>query len=148
MNISDQGILIEADQPYGKNEPDNFKSGNGNYFVLKDSKNDSVGKTNFSQFQWLVNNQIEPALNSGSYSEVARYLDVLSFVDYYLISEYTANWDCVASSFYMYQDNPSDQIHAGLMWDLDISLGNNNFAQPSMSWVLSTGDIPRRVQLY
>ena len=51
-------------------------------------------------------------------------IDLISFVNYYLVQEVLANTD--SSSYFYFKDssNVSDKIYAGPIWDFDLSLGN------------------------
>ncbi|RYF96870.1 MAG: hypothetical protein EON94_15730, partial [Caulobacteraceae bacterium] len=56
----------------------------------------------------------------------ARYLDVPSVIDYYLINELTKNVDGAVSSFFMFK--PRDgKLHFGPVWDFDLALGNAGY---------------------
>ena len=69
-------------------------------------------------------NEFEYALksNTNNLSAIAQYIDVDSFVDYYIANEYFKNVDFNFSSTRFYiKDNV---LYAGPMWDLDLSSGN------------------------
>jgi hypothetical protein len=54
-----------------------------------------------------------------------KYLDVNSFVDWYLVNEITKNNDAIFwSSVFMYYDQDKGKYCMGPVWDFDISLGN------------------------
>ena len=64
---------------------------------------------------------------------LGQYIDVESFAQYYLISEYFMCWEAMDISAYFYQDGPDDVIHFGPVWDFDTSMGN-------MKWNVSAYD--------
>ena len=51
-------------------------------------------------------------------------IDVDSFLKTYFVHEVAENYDFNRSSMYFYKNGPSDKLHAGPVWDFDISLGN------------------------
>lgn len=57
----------------------------------------------------------------------SQYIDVDSFVDYYLINEYFNNTDAGIFSTYIYKDY-GEKINAGPVWDFNIAMGNSNIA--------------------
>jgi hypothetical protein len=57
-----------------------------------------------------------------------KYLDLDTFVDWYLISEITKNSDSIFySSVYMYYDPAKGKLCMGPIWDFDLSMGNINY---------------------
>ena len=52
-----------------------------------------------------------------------RYLDVDSFVDYFLINEYFGNYDSGQHSTYMWKTS-GDRLHIGPVWDFDQAMNN------------------------
>lgn len=65
------------------------------------------------------------ALKSGDYKTVSAYLDVESFVRWYLLEEYMNNTDAaMRSSVYMYLE-VGGKLTLGPVWDFDDSAGNS-----------------------
>ncbi len=72
----------------------------------------------------VVSNAMD-ALKSGDYSKISAYIDVESFVKWYLIEEYLNNTDAdMTSSVYMYID-VGGKLKLGPLWDLDNCAGNH-----------------------
>lgn len=69
-----------------------------------------------------------PAFNNPA-TGYEKYLEVNSFVDYFIINEFSKNPDAYRLSTYLYKDNFMDggKIHIGPVWDYDISWHNANF---------------------
>ncbi len=67
----------------------------------------------------------------------AKYIDVDSFIDWYLVNEFTKNTDAsFYSSVYMYYKD--SKIFMGPIWDFDISSGNINYNgcdNPENYWI-------------
>ena len=74
----------------------------------------------------LVVNTAATALKNGDWDTVQKWVDVQSFVDWYLIMEYLNNTDtAMESSVYMYID-AGGKLTLGPIWDLDNCAGNHN----------------------
>ena len=58
----------------------------------------------------------------------AEYIDVDSFVDWYLISEITKNVDSMFFSSMFLNVMPGEKIKMGPLWDFDLSFGNVDYA--------------------
>ena len=73
-------------------------------------------------------NGFEDALATGDFSKVEKYIDVESFVNFYLVSEIFKNQDIAYSStrFYITKKTGDEnyKIYAGPAWDFDLSSGN------------------------
>ncbi len=86
--------------------------------------------------------QVQSALYSTSFanpvSGYAQYLDVDSFVDWYLVNEIFKNNDALWwSSVYMYKARDG-KLYCGPVWDFDVGAGNsvmNNTNDPTGWWV-------------
>lgn len=69
------------------------------------------------------------------------YIDVDSFVDYFIINEFLANYDAGIYSTYAYKDL-GGKLHMGPVWDFDQELGNDpvhefrvdQYILPSYPW--------------
>ena len=142
INLSDEkGILVEIDQMY---EPDGFYvySSSGTCLSLVDSV--LGGKTEkcydaLKEFKESFD-RFELAAKSNRWDDVEKEIDVESFVQYFLISEFTANPDSYLTSFYLYKDGPDDVIHAGPSWDFDMAFANPKYtygdaSSSQRSWV-------------
>ena len=57
-----------------------------------------------------------------------KYIDVDSFVDYFLINEFFGNYDAGEHSTYMYK-NTGDVLCMGPVWDYDQALNNSPFEE-------------------
>lgn len=64
-----------------------------------------------------------------SKDDYRKYIDVDSFVDYYIINEFFKNTDAGLLSTYMYKDY-GHKIKAGPVWDFNASMGNSDLLSP------------------
>lgn len=64
------------------------------------------------------------AAKENNFEKISRYLDIGSFIDYYLVQEFFKNLDagCISQFYYIKQSN-SPKISMGPVWDFDISAG-------------------------
>lgn len=71
--------------------------------------------------------ELELALENEDYKTANKYMDLESFVQWYLVEDIMKNMDAgFWSSCYMYLDG-SGILHMGPVWDFDMSLGNCNY---------------------
>lgn len=76
-------------------------------------------------------NELEQTLVSKDFTANGKhysdYIDLDSFIDYYLVNEVFKNFDApFRSSVNMYKPR-NEKIHMGPIWDFDISCGNANY---------------------
>ncbi|WP_274362909.1 CotH kinase family protein [Paenibacillus thermotolerans] len=75
-------------------------------------------------------NEFEDVLYGGDFDDpengYAKYIDVDSFIDWYLIRELSRDVDAWRLSTFMYKDR-GDKLRMGPVWDFDISFGNADY---------------------
>ena len=76
--------------------------------------------------------QVEDVLFSDTFADPTRgwraYLDADSWVDWYLVSEFSRNNDSkFLNSCYMYYDDTQKKLFMGPLWDYDIAFGNISY---------------------
>lgn len=72
-------------------------------------------------------NRFERALYADSWEEFVKYrdyIDMQSFVDYFILNEFFLNYDAGYNSTYMYM-NYSGKLTMGPVWDFDQAMDNN-----------------------
>ncbi len=106
--------------------------GTGRHFVLKESvtENDqSVIQEAVQEFDDALNefmNYLSVTPDGDiTLDALSQYIDVDSFLQYYLVNEYTLNRESATTSFYWYKDGDSDVLHLGPVWDFDTCMGND-----------------------
>jgi hypothetical protein len=116
----------------------NFTTARGIQFSFKEPE--EPGASQFDAIKLKIQ-EIEDILYSDDFADeingYAKYIDVASFIDWYLVNEVTKNNDAILhKSVYMfYKDN---KIFMGPLWDFDISSGNINFNgcdNPEKYWI-------------
>ncbi|NOG46799.1 MAG: T9SS type A sorting domain-containing protein [Calditrichaeota bacterium] len=115
------GYIFKKDKV---NEGDNIISlTRGLELIITEPKNDNIVP---EQTTWLLNylNSFENVLyGNGDYTE---YINVQSFVDNFLIVEFTKNIDGLRLSTYFHKDR-NGKIIASPVWDYNLSLGNADY---------------------
>ena len=117
------GVLVELDNLYGKREDTYYITGNKDILTVKDmveEKNEEEAMESFLKDY----NKLEKAIKEKDYDLIQELIDVESFAQYYLLSEFTVNPDAYWTSFYMHKDGEEDKIHAGPGWDFDMAFAN------------------------
>ena len=91
-------------------------------------------------------NTVEKVIQSDDFADpvngYAKYIDVESFVDYFIHTELSLNADGLKRSTYFYktkqnEDGTGGKLHAGTVWDYNLAYGNCNFANANNieAWV-------------
>lgn len=114
------GYLFEADG-YAGNEPGNtFTSASGIPITIKSPKMDDIS---IQQRSYIENyfNLLE--------ADWQQYLDLETFLKYFIIGELCGNTDAYWSTF-MYKNRGDKFIYTGPVWDFDIAFENDNRVYP------------------
>lgn len=132
VDYLDGGFLLEYNLRADENF--NFKSIKGFTLSLKTPDTDDFDDENTLQ---IVENYIEDMYNTAEkqlYDNwkskdpdiYAKYIDLDSFVDYFILNEFTLNTDSILQNYscYMYYDPSIQKFCLGPIWDFDISMGN------------------------
>jgi len=148
------GYILEIDAR--KKEEFNFTTTAGVAFCCSDPDDDldkvinGETRTLFKKIQEDVQ-KAEDILYSNNFSDPVngyrKYLDVDSFIDWYLVSEITKNTDSQFNlSVFMYYDPVKKKYCMGPLWDFDLSSGNCNYADsqyPEGFWIKNSKWISR-----
>ena len=113
------GFLIELDNATYNSERCYFNTSVG-YFVLKSPENATWGQVKY------ISEFVQAAINAASTSDgnAAKYFDLASLAKYFLVNELGKSSDYMRySSTFFYKGAGSDVLHAGPVWDLDLSFG-------------------------
>lgn len=141
VNINDGGFLVEINRRL--DEKFNFTTKQGLCISLKEpnpddfEKNSTILPDAVADYIKNIIQEAENILFSDIYRNpeigYTKYLDVDSFIDWYIINEFTKNIDSILgfSSAYMYYNPENQKIIMGPNWDFDISIGNyKDFNEP------------------
>ncbi len=120
---NDDGILVELDNIYYKEEKYKVTDVYQDHLVVKDVKNKNNEEEAFKNF--LVKyKQLEEATKNNNFEEIKKIIDVDSLAKVFIINQLTMNGDAFRTSSFMYMDGKEDVIHFGPVWDFDRSFSN------------------------
>lgn len=129
IDFYDAGFVIEVDERFG--DPYNFVTKHGVPICLSDPDLDEYADSNEAIYQHVKNvvQTAEDALYSNDFADpdigYAKYIDVESFIDYYLLKELSKDTDgSFKLSTYIYYQPKDGKLHMGSSWDYDIAFGN------------------------
>jgi hypothetical protein len=127
-----RGYILEIDVREG--EAFHFTTTRGVVFNCSDPDEDlnvTINEDTRTIFEKITEDvqHVEDVLYSNAFSDpdegYRKYLDVDSFIDWYLVNEVTKNNDAIFyTSVFMYYDPNKEKYCMGPVWDFDISLGN------------------------
>lgn len=140
VNISDDGYLLEVDNPSKMDDDDIFFETPRMTVTIKDPDIDP-GSSRYNYIKDYIN-MVEGVLYSDNFKDpnegYAKYMDVTSFVDWYLINEIAKNNDAIFYSSCYMNIAPDGKLKMGPLWDFDLAFGNdsdNDNMNPKGFWV-------------
>ena len=117
------------------------KSGEETYFLYEYPKADEI---NFNQKSYIQNyiKDFEVALINEDFSDPNRaymkYIDLPSFVDFFILNELSANPDAYRLSTYMHKDR-GEKLKMGPIWDFNLAFGNDA-RSAEQQWIYKFND--------
>ncbi|WP_343690770.1 CotH kinase family protein [Chitinophaga sp.] len=140
VNVGDNGYVLEIDQISKLAADDVFFQTMGILCTIK-NPTVSAGDEKYNYIKNFVS-AAEIALYSPNFTDTLegynKYLDVNSFVDWYLINEITKNNDAIFYSSCYMNLKPGGKLKMGPIWDFDIAMGNvyyNNNQDYTGFWI-------------
>jgi hypothetical protein len=122
------GGVVAWNSPYPSAAPGNATVG----LQLHDPALDTIHPLQLNYIQTFFT-AFEDALAGPNFSDpqigYAPYIDVLSFIDFFLANEISKNVDGYRISSFLYKQKYSEggKLVAGPLWDFNIALGNANY---------------------
>jgi hypothetical protein len=133
------GYIIKIDKPIGGDEKydwstsiDTFQGVKANVSFQYDYPNDDEITNDQGAYIQSFIQEFEEVLASELFKSkkngYRHYVDVRSFMDFFILQELAHNVDGYRSSTYLYKNRDSEggKLHAGPVWDFNLSLGNTN----------------------
>lgn len=125
IDLNDGGFILEVD--VRKDAAFYFTSTQGVVFTLKDP--DEVS-TEIQEHVKEIVQQVEDTLYGESFNDEnegwQKYIDADSFIDWYLVNEFSKYHDSsFQTSVYLFYDPKDGKIHMGPNWDFDLGFGNS-----------------------
>ncbi|MEM1328417.1 MAG: CotH kinase family protein [Bacteroidota bacterium] len=130
LSLSDDGFLLEADQPGRLDEDDVYVETDRLLFNVKEP-NIEFDDRDYDYIQNYLQ-EVETAIYGTNFKDAnngyAKYLDVESFVDWYLIHEITKNVDSRFYTSVFLHHERGGKLKMGPIWDFDLAFGNVDYA--------------------
>lgn len=120
------GVLVEVDNVYCEAEEKWWVADNGDCLTVKDIVTEDLTDEVMEELVEEYDEFLE-VTSKRDFEKIGEIVDVRSFARYYLFSEFTADPDAFATSWYLYKDGVEDKIHAGPVWDFDAAFGNRSW---------------------
>ncbi len=118
--------------------PDQFKE---TYFLYEYPRSDRITDQQKAYIQQYME-EFETALLTDDLSSNERtytdYVDLSSFVDYFILNELVSNVDAYRLSTYLFKDR-GEKLNIGPVWDLNIGY-NAQGRIPSTDWIVNYND--------
>lgn len=138
--LGDSGYLLEIDQ-LGRLDPDDVYFRTKKFLINIKEPDTEYSSNEFNYVNELIN-EFEDVLMGEQFADpylgYAKYIDIDSFVDWYLISEITKNQDSKSFSSIFLNVIPGEKIKMGPLWDFDLAFGNVDYSEceyPTGFWV-------------
>ena len=123
------GFILEAN--FRLDEAYNFISSTGIPFSLKDPDMEDMETEIASEIFEYIKEKVcytETILKTNEFDDIAKVIDVDSFIDWYCVNEIAKTFDGrFRTSVYMYYDPSDGLFHMGPDWDFDDSWGGSDF---------------------
>jgi hypothetical protein len=134
------GYIIKIDKASGSGgdgwtssfPPVGGKRGQTTYFQYEYPKEEDIVAEQKNYIKSYMNS-FETALNGSNFKDpnegYARFIDVASFIDFFLISELSKNPDAYRISTFMYKKKEADggKLFMGPAWDFNLGFGNVDY---------------------
>ena len=137
-NISG-GYFIEID---GRDDSEkHYKTQNGIVFKINEPEEDKI---TLEQKNYIISkiNKFENEIYNG----VLDSIDLESFSKFFLLEEFSGDYDCIYSSLYIYKKRNDDKFYFGPVWDFDLAFENDRRLIPTnekndfvFNYVVSSG---------
>ncbi|MDG2091864.1 MAG: CotH kinase family protein, partial [SAR86 cluster bacterium] len=141
--LGDTGYLLELDQLERLDFDDVYFESTATDKFIVNIKEPSL-EYDSEEYSYIVNliGDFESALFGANFTSESngyrQYIDIDSFVDWFLISEITKNVDSMFFSSIYLNVIPEERIKMGPLWDFDLAFGNVDYADsryPEGWWV-------------
>jgi len=126
------GYLFQIDRDDNSTSIDGWKSNSSpeKFYAYHDPKPEDMAGVQREYLKTYITGFEEDMASAEYYWKYKTYVDVQSWVDYFLVSEIGKHIDAYKLSFYMHKKKSTNggKIHFGPLWDFNLGFGNFNFA--------------------
>lgn len=138
--LGSTGYLLEIDQ-LDRLDPGDVYFRTNDFLINIKEPALTLNSNEYNYVKDLLN-EFETVLKSNQFADPSvgytKYIDIDSFIDWYLINEITKNQDSKDFSSIFMNVMPGGKIKMGPIWDFDLSFGNVNYSDatyPTGFWV-------------
>ncbi|MFZ2285233.1 MAG: CotH kinase family protein [Lutibacter sp.] len=138
--LGSTGYLLEIDQ-LDRLDPGDVYFRTNDFLINIKEPELTIDSNEYNYVKNLLN-EFENVLKSDQFKDpnigYAKYIDVDSFIDWYLINEIAKNQDSKDFSSIFLNVMPGGKIKMGPIWDFDLAFGNVNYSDatnPTGFWV-------------
>ena len=145
------GYIVEADNNYSR-ETYHFLSNHGNTMSVHEPDEDVMQP---EQFQYIQDtwNAMEDVVFGANYTDkesgMRSVVDIESFLNWFLASEFNGNTDMICQVF-LFKERGDDHFYTGPIWDADLALENDQTTYPAnerMDWTYKVRQTGKYSQL-
>ncbi len=132
------GYIIKIDKLTGNSGSFWQSELGGIYFQFEYPKHDTIAPEQKEYIKSYIDS-FEQALSSEYFMDLdtgyRKYIDINSFVDYFIVNELAKNIDGYFLSTYFYKDKDSKggKLNFGPVWDFNLAFGNANYREGYMT---------------
>lgn len=151
VDLGDDGYLLEIDTP-DHLDPDDVYFNSSRFTIQVKEPETTIGSPIYHNIKNYVL-EFENILYSNNFTDPVygyrRYIDVNSFVDWFIINEIAKNQDARSYSSIFFNYIPGEKIKMGPLWDFDLGFGNVDYSEcvyPTGFWVKEHAWIKRLLQ--
>ncbi|WKK65115.1 CotH kinase family protein [Lutimonas zeaxanthinifaciens] len=138
--LGDTGYLLEIDQ-LERLDPDDVYFRTDRFLINIKEPETEYNSDTYNYARDLIN-EFEDVLMGPGFADpesgYVKYIDMDSFIDWYLISEIVKNQDSRSFSSIFLNVIPGEKIKMGPLWDFDLAFGNVDYSEcehPTGFWV-------------
>ncbi|MCA0933877.1 CotH kinase family protein [Lutimonas saemankumensis] len=138
--LGDTGYLLEIDQ-LERLDPDDVYFRTDRFLINIKEPDTEYNSDTYNYARDLIN-EFEDVLMGPGFADpdsgYSKYIDIDSFIDWYLISEIVKNQDSRSFSSIFLNVIPGEKIKMGPLWDFDLAFGNVDYSEcehPTGFWV-------------
>lgn len=128
VNVGDDGFLLEVDLRVIPGEDIYFSTEKIAHPISIKDPDVTINDDNYCFIRDFVNNA-ESVLFSDNFKNEKdgwqKYMDITSFVDWYIINEICRNGDAIFLTSVYLNYSRGGKLKMGPLWDFDVALGNN-----------------------
>lgn len=148
VNVGDDGFVLEVDERAPRENEPYFRTAHLPQPVNVKDPDVVVGDDNYNYVADYVN-YIDSVLFSDGYLDEengwTKYMDIDSFVDWYLIEEIAKNGDARMYTSCFMNLKRNGKLKMGPVWDFDVTFGNNRYYAETEGILINQSEWYRRL---